>query len=405
MKRLFLFLALCVIMSACKESKEASTKINEKKDFKEETKEETKSEPKISVEDWVREADFSRGKEYKFPWLNEEILGESAVKFNKEIAELYQDINYLFSEDDANSEEYAKLTGYDIDVDTMLKTFSLSAYFPTNGNFTAYRTIVLDVDSKKELSLEEVLKRTGYSLDFMKKQVELYDEALYTQAFDISGGLDIPEYDEYMDEQRANLDHQLNSEPIDDYVYRLFYAVSDKCPIVYILTHELVYGKGYQYKPIRLSRNLKVFALKNADENSSLALISGISEDEAKDFAAKNPKHCLNTSSDKYAEDCFLVSLKDNLNLEINSLEYENDAFKKIETFFYGTLQKGEVFKIHALIPETIPNLQIIANYTVNVKYMGEENKDIIMSTDYLMQENGAFSSPKIQYLMAESDY
>ena len=137
MKRLFLFLALCVIMSACKESKEASTKINEKKDFKEETKEETKSEPKISVEDWVREADFSRGKEYKFPWLNEEILGESAVKFNKEIAELYQDINYLFSEDDANSEEYAKLTRYDIDVDTMLKTFSLSAYFPTNGNCTA----------------------------------------------------------------------------------------------------------------------------------------------------------------------------------------------------------------------------------------------------------------------------
>lgn len=414
-KRILLSLcATCLLMTGCREKKEpqpaasTSTPLESSTEAPKKTstdQEIPKENPpaEVSTDGWVRDADFSTDKTYHFPWLNEELFGNLATEFNADIKEIYEEIGYSL-EEGAYAEEYAESTNYEIFKDSKTETFSIVFQFPYQRKFIGYRTMVLDVASKKKLSFSDFLSRYHFTEEDVKDAVIRYHESMYKAAAEDFGYEELQDFETYIQERLNDFTAQIEGRP-DPTVgehYDVGYGLLEGKPVVHVSSLDPINAEPFastKYDvPIRLRKNLAEFAVENATMNTTGILIRYPS---IQDIKYANPLKTIETENASPEDQFLLIVMRDDVQVDINALTFdEKEADTKIgDSYYSGTLQKGQSLLIRALLPEGIPSVMMTLSYKENY-----EGTEYTFRAKKIFYENGAFKDPSIEYLEGRTE-
>lgn len=412
-KKLLLSLcAVCILVSGCgeKEKTDPASSTPPPAETSTESPKEASTSPeipkentpvKISTENWIRDADFSANKLHHFPWLNEDILGITAIEFNAKIKEVYKDISYIL-EEGAYAQAYSESTNYQTFTDAETNVFSVIFQFPFGRRSRGYRSLTLDLSTRKKISFQEFTSRYELRPEDVRESVERYHESIYSTSAEDFGYEELKDFEEYMKGRLASYDAQAEEKPnpFDGNVYPLYYGLSDGKPSVYVVSEYPLEGDAYMNETfqIRLRKNLADFAFSNATENSAGTLIQYPSDEDIK-YA--KPLRTIETENASPEETFLLIATRDDVRVEINALSFdETEAETKIgDSYYSGTLQKGQSLLIQAILPEGIPYVMMTLSYSQKI-----QDVEYIFRTKKTFYFNGAFGNPKIEYLEGRLD-
>lgn len=350
-----------------------------------------KSEEEILKEkpaSWVKEADFSKNMGYSYPFLNEEVFGERAKAFNEETKNIHE-VSEEFLEGE-NKEAFDKDVSYKVMTNLKTGTFSLIARHLTVNGERYYRGFVADIHTAKELDYSEAIKRTGYTEEEMKKEVEEYYKTLYASVpYEnlMEDEVDL-ELEDYLNERLPLFDESVKKDASGN---PTLYSIDEEGKLT--LYFELRYpGTGvFYYQPYYASKNLAERAVKNRLSTSILARINHQSDEgHLKDATIVKE---LNTelTGEKY----YYVSCLDDVKVKITSIVYseKTEDFVEKDILYEGELKKGEVIALDTLIPEGLPILKIEAE-TEDNDSEGIKKLHYVSEIGY----NGRFVLPDIEY-------
>lgn len=409
LRRALLWVGILCLVACGKTEKPSSTKGEEvrstiemeKKDIpkegtvKEEKKEiEEKQEEKSPVEGWVKTASFSEGKNHRFPWLNEEVLGEVAVQFNKETEEKYAIIKENFEgkeeetflSDSINYQEY---------LDENANTYSLVASSVGVDGDEIYRSLVVDLTTKKPISLQEGLKRIGFTESEMIEEVKKYYATIYASSpadYLQEGEVDL-EMEDYLAERLAYFENSVKEE-VPEGTDKTHFAIEKGRLNLYMVVRIPGYGVFF-YRPFYVRKDVVENAVLNGNYQSILAKVTPSSEKES----LGNANIVKKITTEATGEEYHFISLRDGVKIRLSEVEYDekkNEMIEKNPPIYEGVLKKGEVVSLDTVVPEGIPNLKIYAEYDLLNTYT-EEYEKIVYESE--LSYNGRYAPPLIEYL------
>lgn len=382
------------IRQAIKEKKEAlssegRSKVETKTEIESEKTGEdikaSKKETEIRTETWVTEAEFSKNETYSYPHINEEVFGETAKNFNRNTSAYHEASKPFLEMEDGGI--FRETVSYETYKDKVSNTYSLVAKNLTLNGELMYRTFVVDLESKEEVSFEEALNRSGYSLLELKEEVgqlfgTLYSEASYLGL--IEGDVDL-EIEDYVDERLHYFEKSLKNPPPSEINPTLF-SLEDGKLSLYLMIREPGGGRFY-YRPYQARKNLIERAVLNQNDTSLLALLNLPSDTEE----LKEAEIVKGVATEATGEKYYFVSMRDGVKVRIVSITFSESTedFSDGEEVYQGELKKGEIIALDTVIPEGLPNLRLEAEAD-GLRYESE------------LSYNGRFAPPKIEYLDGE---
>lgn len=345
----------------------------------------SEEERKKLTETWVTEAEFSKGQTYHYPLLNEEVFGEEAREFNKEILALHEASEHFFKE--ADGEFFKKKVFYKTFLDSSSNLFSLMARCITINGDVTYKTFVVDIDTKKEIDFGDVLERINSSLSELNAEVKDFYETLYSGALSeglVEDEIDV-EMEDYVKERLYYFGKSLQR-PVPEGVRPTLFTVKDGFLTLYMMVREAGSGFFY-YRPYYMRKNLVERAVLNREKGSVLAVLHPVpGSEETKDI-----KTVKEIATETKGEKKFFVSLKDGTKLRLIRIEYDDKRkeFVDMDILYEGELKRGEAIGLDTVISEELPKLRLEAEVN-GLSYVSE------------LEYHGRFKPPVIEYLKGE---
>lgn len=375
-------------------SPEELKKAEEEKKALEAKEAERKAEEEIKAKtaEWVKESPLSEGKSFQLPQLNETVFGERAKTFNKEIEEFHSVSKEFY--DEPSELSMASEVTYETHLHLPTKTFSLVAKLLGINGDVIYRTFVADVDTMKELSFEEAVKRAGLTGDEVRKIMEQFYTTIYASAsYDYLNEAEADlELEDYLSERMSYFDGSIKKET-ELGVNPTFFAINEgKLDLFTVIRAP---GTGvFFYKPYYVRKDLAENALLNANTRSLIAMIS---QPESPDVM-KSAKIVKEITTESSGEKYYFLALLDDVKLTISEIEYDEkeENFKETATLFEKELKAGEAVGLDAVLPEGMPYIRIKAEAVMADAVAGEER--LLTYLDEMVYQ-GRFTAPVIEYL------
>lgn len=404
-----LVMCLMAMLASCakaeKEKETNSSKISKEADVSEAVstvEEEKRPEiPEKSKEDilkemtsdWVMEADYSKNTPFSYPSLKEEVFGMRAKEFNQETKKIHE-VSKEFLEGE-NARDFAASVYYKVWLEPKTGTFSLLASHLTVNGEVFYRNFVVDVESKKELSYSEVVKRAGYTEEEVRNEMEEYYKTIYaTVSYEtlMQEKVDL-EMEDYVGERLTSFEESVQP-LVSSGINPTLYILNEEGNLdLYPIFRFPGFG-GFFYKPYYVRKDLLQRTLLN---KTSSSLLARINEPLDEDFR-REAKIVKELSTELTGEHYYYMSVLDDVKVKITSIVYSEKAedFFDNGILFEGKLKKGEIIALDTLIPEGLPILRIEAEGLL----IDEETKaSRLLRYEDEMGYNGRFVLPKIEYL------
>lgn len=350
-----------------------------------------RTEEKTLTENWTKESNLSKHKAFRLPFLNEEVFGDLAKDFNQETEKNYQLAEDCYAQVQNTAPPEIDYFVYE---DKKTNTYSLvSERFTINGE-KIYTTFVVDIDTKKKLSFNDVLKRVELTKDEVREQMTEFYRAIYASAsYDnlMEMGIDT-EMEDYLQERLNYFDNSIEEEGAD-LINPTLFAIEDGNLNLYTTIRFAGYGELF-YRPFFIRKSAFQSALLNGNPNALIAKINELKDPES--LLEGNLVATLDTEAT--GEILHFIALKDHVNFKIVRIEYSEKTADFLEDapIYEKVLNRGDIVKLNTIIPEGIPFLRIYADYKRTDEQTKEEQILIHRSE---LDFNGRFKDPAIEYL------
>lgn len=350
-----------------------------------------------SVEELVQEFEKSKGKEFHYPKLNENILGERAKKFNKEIQLIYEESikSGIHDEEGGEIAEHIRYYPY---IDQERQLFSIAAHYIEPRGYLCYETAVFDLaDPTREVSFTEILKSFDWEAGALRKRIEIYFENIYAMDShtvslhgDYDSDVEFQDFDQFMKDRMAKYDEEVRE--------GMPYTVDEEGLRIYFTTAFPSFMESHTERYL-VRENIVDDLFSNETFGSLMAIVNRVTEAEREKLNIVEEIH-PEGRVDGVSEKIF-VALEDDVDFYVRTLRFDEATNSTVpnEAVYRKVLKKGEAVSVHALVSEGIPTVQAVAEFRPKDP---EFEEDASYSFFYDFFYNGLYGEVKIEFLQGE---
>lgn len=392
-----LILCCCLTLSACGEkgsntSQDADPKTSTETSTPSGSVDEKEQSPlHVSLDDLVQEAEFSAKEVYRFPKLNEELLGDVAKEYNRKIKEAYEEVkeSYEGEKEGPYYEEIAKDINYFAFIDEERGWFSIvSRYMDLRGYFS-YQPLTLNLHNNySPVSFETAMRAYGWTEKDLRQKIEDYHQRMYvwdlTDYYRNNYNEDITPlgWDEFFKQRMGVLSDELQG--------GLPYSLGEKGLTVYYSTSLPSFPEGYE-EALLLQKTGVEELLNNHTYGSLAAIIHRV------DDAERNQANIIEKiHPDESGTEKLIIALTDDVILSVERVKYDEveGVYVIEEELFRKKMVRGETISLKTILPEGFANIQISGEHFYNPYNELESN-----AFHHALLKQGIYADPSIELL------
>lgn len=353
--------------------------------------EENKNPPiNLTADQLVQEAEFSKGEIYRFPSLNEELLGEMAKIYNNKIAEIYETAKESFEAEEGGPyyQEMAESTDFFAFIDRERGWFSVVSNYLDPRGYTGFEPMTLDLrNENRQIPLSTALEAYGWTEDQLREKVEDYFKRMYIwdmTAYENnvhSGEMTAISLDEFLDQRMTALNEDLKR--------GLPYSIGDHGITVYFISGFPTFYEGYE-DSLLLQKTAVEELLNNHIYGSPAAIIHRVTDDDRKLANIVEKIH-----TDESAPEKLVMAMRNDVLLKIERVKYDEKegVYVVEEELFKKTLAKGETVSL-----KTPPN-DGFANILISGEFVFNPDHNEFYTFQYPLLKKGLYADPNIELL------